>query len=187
MYILCCFHKVSTRVESLPEHSAICKFAISPRTANVFHHSRNEICLRRCLFIRLFVYDLTSKHVPNRWVIRCTNKLSIWLCTANDSHDNWVTVPNNLINNVGERGCWIFWRNDISIFGKLSFGKMSFRRKVRSAKSPFGKMSVRRNVRRQNVRSAKCLSAKCLSAKCLLAKCPGTIIQYDMYCYVHAI
>jgi hypothetical protein len=38
----------------------------------------------------------------------------------NDSHGNWVTVPNNLINNVGERGCLIFWRNNISIFGKLS-------------------------------------------------------------------
>jgi hypothetical protein len=100
--------------------------------------------------IRLFVYDQTSQHVLNRWVIRCTNKLSIWLCTANDLHGNWVTVPNNLINNVGERGCWIFWRNDISIFGKLSV-----RQNVFSAKSPLGKMSVQRNVRRQNVRSAK--------------------------------
>jgi hypothetical protein len=72
-----CCHKVSTRVESLPEHSAIWKFAISLRTVNMFYHSQNEICLRRCLFIRLFVYDLTSKHVPNRWVICCTNKLSI--------------------------------------------------------------------------------------------------------------
>ena len=27
-----CCYKVSARVESLPEHSAICKFAISPRT-----------------------------------------------------------------------------------------------------------------------------------------------------------
>jgi hypothetical protein len=34
---------------------------------NVFHDSRNEIRLRRCLCIRLFVYDLTSKHVPNKW------------------------------------------------------------------------------------------------------------------------
>ena len=62
-----------------------------------------------------------------------------------------------------------FLRNNISIFGKLSF-----RQTVRSAKCPFGKTSVRQNVRRQNVRSAKCLSAKCLSAKCLSAKCPGT-------------
>ena len=46
------------------------------------------------------------------------------------------------------------------------FGKMSFRRKVRSSYCPFDKMSVRLNVRRQNVRSAKCLSAKCLSVKC---------------------
>jgi hypothetical protein len=28
---------------------SIVQFFISPRTANVFHHSRNEICLRRCL------------------------------------------------------------------------------------------------------------------------------------------
>ena len=54
------------------------------------------------------------------------------------------------------------------------FGKMSFRRKVRSSYCPFDKMSVRLNVRRQNVRSAKCLSAKCLSAKCLSVKCPAT-------------
>jgi hypothetical protein len=40
--------------------------AISPRTVNVFHDPRSEIRLRRCLYIRLFVYDLTSKHVPNK-------------------------------------------------------------------------------------------------------------------------
>ena len=33
---------------------------------NVFHDSRSEIRLGRCLCIRLFVYDLTSKHVPNK-------------------------------------------------------------------------------------------------------------------------
>jgi hypothetical protein len=62
----------------------------------------------------------------------------------NDSHDNWVTVPNNLINNVGERGCLIFWRNNISLFGKLSV--------------------------RQNVFSAKCRSAKCLIGKCMTTR-----------------
>jgi hypothetical protein len=38
--------------------------AISPRTVNVFNDPRNEIRLRR-LYIRLFVYDLTSKHLTN--------------------------------------------------------------------------------------------------------------------------
>jgi hypothetical protein len=38
---------------------------ISPRTVNVFRDCRSEIRLRR-LYIRLFVYDLTSKHVPNK-------------------------------------------------------------------------------------------------------------------------
>ena len=41
------------------------------------------------------------------------------------------------------------------------FGKMSFRRKVRSSKCAFGKKSFRQIVRRQSVRSAKRLSAKC--------------------------
>jgi hypothetical protein len=113
--------------------------------------------------MRLFVYYLTSQHVPNRWVTRCTNKLSIWLCTVNDSHDNWVTVPNNLINNMGERGSLIFWRNNISIFGKLRVRQNVFSAKSPFVKIPLCKMSVRRNVRRQNVRSAKYLSAKCTS------------------------
>ena len=39
---------------------------ISPKTVNVFHVSRSEIRLRCCLCIRLFVHDLTSKHVPNK-------------------------------------------------------------------------------------------------------------------------
>ena len=37
--------------------------AISLRTVNVFHDSRSEIRLLRFLYVRLFVYDLTSKHV----------------------------------------------------------------------------------------------------------------------------
>ena len=40
--------------------------AISPRTVNVFNDSQSEIRLRRCLYIRLLVYDVTSKHVPNK-------------------------------------------------------------------------------------------------------------------------
>jgi hypothetical protein len=40
-----------------------------------------------------------------------------------------------------------FWRNNMSIFGKLCF-----RQTVRSAKYPFGKTSVRQNVFRQSVR-----------------------------------
>jgi hypothetical protein len=40
--------------------------AISPRTVNVFRDSRSEIRIRRCLYVRLFVYELTSKHVPNK-------------------------------------------------------------------------------------------------------------------------
>ena len=59
----------------------------------------------------------------------------------------WVAVPNNLINNVGERACLIFWRNNISI----QFREFSVRQNVFSAKSPFG----------QSVRSTKCPSAKC--------------------------
>jgi hypothetical protein len=74
------------------------------------------------------------------------HKLSIcMLCTAND-------VPNNLINNVGERGCLIFWRNNSLFSANCPFGKMFFRRKVRSSKC--------RSVR-QNVCSTKCPSAKC--------------------------
>ena len=53
-----------------------------------------------------------------------------------------------------------FLRNNISIFGKLSF-----RQTVRSAKCPFGKMSVR-----QNVRSAKRPSAKCPFGKMSFGK-----------------
>jgi hypothetical protein len=42
-----------------------CMNVISPRTVNAFYDSRSVIRLRR-LYIRLFVYDLTSKHVPNK-------------------------------------------------------------------------------------------------------------------------
>ena len=46
---------------------------ISPGTVNVFHDSRSEIRLRR-LYIRLFVYNLTSKHVPNKLISHLLHK-----------------------------------------------------------------------------------------------------------------
>ena len=121
--------------------------------------------------VRLFVYDLTSKHVPNKRVIRCTNKLPIvnMVMHCHINYNGYFTQWLRITQLRNESQSQTFLRNNISIFGKLSF-----RQVVLSANCPFGKMSVRQNVRRQNVRSAKCLSAKCLSAKCLSAKCPGT-------------
>ena len=64
-----CCYKVSARVESLPEHSAICKFAISPRTrpravprekgGTADNTSRNEI---RPLFARVKLAPPLHKH-----------------------------------------------------------------------------------------------------------------------------
>ena len=114
--------------------------------------------------VRLFVYDLTSKHVPNKRVIRCTNKLPIvnmvmhcqrpiMQCALlmNINYNGYFTQWLRITQLRNESQSQTFLRNNISIFGKLSF-----RQNVRSAKRPFGKtsvgkMSVRQNVFRQNV------------------------------------
>ena len=130
--------------------------------------------------VRLFVYDLTSKHVPNKRVIRCTNKLPIvnmvmhcqrpiMQCALlmNINYNGYFTQWLRITQLRNESQSQTFLRNNISIFGKLSFrqtvrsakcpfGKMSVRQNVRTAKRPFGKtsvgkMSVRQNVFRQNV------------------------------------
>ena len=123
--------------------------------------------------VRLFVYDLTSKHVPNKRVIRCTNKLPIvnmvmhcqrpiMQCALlmNINYNGYFTQWLRITQLRNESQSQTFLRNNISIFGKLSF-----RQTVRSAKCPFGKMSVR-----QNVRSAKRPSAKCPFGKMSFGK-----------------
>jgi hypothetical protein len=126
--------------------------AISPRTVNVFHDSRSEIRLRRCLYIRLFVYDVTSKHVANKWVIRCTINLPIvnmvmhcyktTLCTANDHimiilHNGWELYSWEMSHSPKH------FDEITSLFSaSCPFGKLSVRQNVRSAKRPFGKTSV---------------------------------------------
>ena len=42
-----------------------------------FLTNRSEICLHRFRYICLFVYDATSRHVPKKWFIHCTNNLTI--------------------------------------------------------------------------------------------------------------
>ena len=114
--------------------------------------------------VRLFVYDLTSKYVPNKRVIRCTNKLPIvnmvmhcqrpiMQCALlmNINYNGYFTQWLRITQLRNESQSQTFLRKNISIFGKLSF-----RKNVRSAKRPFGKtsvgkMSVRQNVFRQNV------------------------------------
>ena len=146
--------------------------------------------------VRLFVYDLTSKHVPNKRVIRCTNKLPIvnmvmhcqrpiMQCALlmNINYNGYFTQWLRITQLRNESQSQTFLRNNISIFGKLSF-----RQTVRSAKScPFGKMSVRQNpfgktsVGKMSVRQ-NVFRQKCLSAKCLSAKCPGTLSSTGYLC-----
>ena len=132
------------------------------------------------------MYSITSKHVPNKRVIRCTNKLPIVNMVM---HCQRPIMQCALLMNINYNGYFNQWlritqlrnesqsqtflRNNISIFGKLSF-----RQTVCSAKCPFGKTSVRQNVRRQNVRSAKrpfgkmSVQQNVRSAKRPSAKCP---------------
>ena len=134
--------------------------AISPRT--VMYSMILEVKFAYVV-VRLFAYDLTSKHVPNKRVIRCTNKLPIvnmvmhchrpiMQCALlmNINYNGYFTQWLRITQLRNESQSQTFLRNNISIFGKLSF-----RQTVRSAKCPFGKISVR-----QNVRSAKRPSAK---------------------------
>ena len=101
----------------------------------------------------------------------------IWQWTAQWLFYNYTMIENyTFLRNESQFLKFLYFRQVVR------FGKMSFRRKVRSSYCPFDKMSVRLSVRRQNVRSAKCLSAKCLSAKC-----PGyrrTIYCTALHCIV---
>jgi hypothetical protein len=160
--------------------------AISPKTACecILWFSKWNLLTSLSLYTLVFVYDLTSKHIPNNWVIRCTNMYKLpcnsqycfvllttiaitthyaLLTTMHIMvilHNGWEKLRNEAQSET-------FWRNSISIFGKLSF-----RQTLRSAKCPFGKTSVRQNVRRkmsvrQNVFRQNVFRARCLSAKCL--------------------
>jgi hypothetical protein len=110
--------------------------------------------------VRLFVYDLTSKHVPNKRVIRCTNKLPIvnmvMHCQRpimNINYNGYFTQWLRITQLRNESQSKTFLRNNrqVVLSASCPFGKLSVRQNVRSAKCPFGKTSVRQNVFRQNV------------------------------------
>ena len=104
--------------------------------------------------VRLSVYDLTSKHVPNKRVIRCTNKLPIvnmvmhcqrpiMQCALlmNINYNGYFTQWLRITQLRNESQSQTFLRNNISIFGKLSVRQNVRSAKRPSAKCPFGKMS----------------------------------------------
>jgi hypothetical protein len=135
--------------------------AISPKTACecILWFSKWNLLTSLSLYTLVFVYDLTSKHIPNNWVIRCTNMYKlpcnsqycfVLLTTiAITTHYALLTTMHIMV--ILHNG-WEKLRNEAqsetfdeiaSLFSaSCPFGKLSVRQNVRSAKRPFGKTPV---------------------------------------------
>jgi hypothetical protein len=107
------------------------------RDLSVARRSIICLCLRHRQIIDLLATDKSRYFAQTRPIIAI---LMHWLIITQMSNESQSRS---------------FWRNNIFIFGKLSF-----RQTVRSAKCPFGKTPVWQNERRQNLRTVASLPTK---------------------------